>query len=123
MDSSKNQSFATRLGFAISGLKAGFRTEHSLRTQGLAMALLCIVLLVIRPSAIWWALGFLTSAVVIAAEFFNTALEQLADHLHPGQHIRIRAVKDSAAAAVLVVALGAVAVFAALLGAWVAGRC
>ena len=115
MRSNKNQPFARRLGFALAGLQAGFRTESSLRTQALAFALLCVALWILRASAVWWAIGFLASAAVLAAEFFNTALERLADHLHPAEHDSIRAVKDSAAAAVLIVALGAVAAFVALL--------
>ncbi len=122
MGTRKNQPFARRLRFALAGLRSGFRTERSLRAHGLALAGVCLVLVVLRPAPVWWALGLLTAAVVIAAEFFNTALEQLADHLHPAQHIRIRAVKDSAAAAVLVVAAGAVAVLAALVAAWLRGR-
>jgi diacylglycerol kinase (ATP) len=44
---------------------------------------------------------------VIAAELINTALEHLADHLHPEQHPRIKIVKDCAAAAVLILSIGA----------------
>ena len=68
----------------------------------------------LRPAAVWWALVALVSSAVIAAELFNTALEHLADHLHPEQHAKIRAVKDCAAAAVLVLAIGALVVAAAL---------
>jgi undecaprenol kinase len=45
---------------------------------------------------------------------FNTAIEHLADHLHPEIHPHIRTVKDCAAAAVLIASLGAVAVAVAL---------
>ena len=43
-----------------------------------------------------------------AAELLNTALEHLADRLHPEQHPTIQAAKDCAAAAVLVASLAAV---------------
>lgn len=95
-------------------MRGGFRAGFSLRAHGLALAALCGVLLARRLAPLWWAPGLLAAAV-IAAELFNTALEQLADHLHPGEHIRTRAVKDSAAAALPVVAAGAVAILAALL--------
>jgi len=52
---------------------------------------------------------------VLAAELFNTAIELLADELHPHDSPRIRIVKDCAAAAVLVTVLGALIVGAALL--------
>ena len=71
-------------------------------------------LLKLRPSWGWWALCGLASAGVIAAELLNTAIEQLADHLHPELHPSIRLVKDCAAAAVLVAVLGALGVAFAL---------
>jgi diacylglycerol kinase (ATP) len=52
---------------------------------------------------------------VLAAELLNTAVEHLADHLHPELHPHIKAVKDCAAAAVLIASLGALAVAIALL--------
>ena len=60
-------------------------------------------------------LAALGSALVLAAELFNTAIERLADHLHPQLHPEIRIVKDCAAAAVLCVSLGAIGVAIALL--------
>jgi diacylglycerol kinase (ATP) len=55
----------------------------------------------------------LTVVLVLAVELVNTAIEGLADHLHPEQHPSIKVVKDCAAAAVLVAALGALGVAAA----------
>jgi diacylglycerol kinase (ATP) len=55
----------------------------------------------------------LTIGFVLAGEIFNTAIEVLADHLHPEQHPAIRAVKDCAAGAVLVASIAALAVAAA----------
>ena len=57
----------------------------------------------------------LDASAVIAAELFNTAIENLADHLHPEIHPSIRMVKDCAAGAVLVASAGALAVGIALL--------
>jgi diacylglycerol kinase (ATP) len=102
------------MGFALTGFAEALRSEHSLRFHLVAMVLALIVLLVFRPEPVWWALVALTSATVLAAELLNTALERLADHLHPEQHEQIRAVKDFAAAAVLVSSAGAVVVAAAL---------
>jgi diacylglycerol kinase (ATP) len=56
----------------------------------------------------------LASAAVVAAELLNTAIEQLADELHPHDSPGIRIVKDCAAAGVLVAALGALGVAVAL---------
>jgi diacylglycerol kinase (ATP) len=110
MSSSKNQSFRARLGFACAGILAGLRSEHSLRWQFLALVGILIVLLIFQPGAFWYALVALSSAGVIAAELFNTALEHLADHLHPQLHPNIKIVKDCAAGAVLIASLGALSV-------------
>ncbi|MBV8307651.1 MAG: diacylglycerol kinase [Gammaproteobacteria bacterium] len=90
------------------------RSEASLRLQALAGVAALGVLLVLRPPAVWWALVLLASAAVVAAELFNTAIENLADVLHPQQSPGVRVVKDCAAAGVLVAVLGALGVAAAL---------
>lgn len=110
----KNQPFARRLTHALAGLRHALRTENSLRLQGLALLGIGIVLAVTRPGALWTALVLLAAAGVLATELVNTALEALADHLHPEQHPQIGFVKDCAAAAVLVASGGALAVGLAL---------
>jgi undecaprenol kinase len=114
MSSLKNQRFLVRLRFAVAGFVQCFRTERSLRTQVFALLLVVVALLFLRPAPLWWALVILTSAVTVAAELFNAALEKLADHLHPQLHPQIRIVKDYAAAAVLCVAFGATCIAIAL---------
>jgi undecaprenol kinase len=110
----KNLSFARRLRFALAGLTHALRAERSLRTQAVVFVLVVVALAVLRPAPVWWALVLLASAAVLAAELFNTAIEHLADHLHPEVHPSIRIVKDCAAAAVLLTAVGAVGVAVAL---------
>jgi undecaprenol kinase len=110
----KNQSMGKRMRNAVSGLCAAWAAERSLRIHALALLIVVIALATLRPGPGWTALVLAASAAVIAAELFNTALEALADHLHPELHPKIRVVKDCAAAAVLVTALGAVAVAGAL---------
>jgi undecaprenol kinase len=110
----KNQAFHVRLRFAWTGLIQGLRLERSLRFHAATFVLIVVVLLVLRPGPFWWALVILASVGVFAAELFNTAIEHLADHLHPDVHTQIRIVKDCAAAAVLVTVLGALAVALAL---------
>jgi len=111
----KNQSFPRRLRRAVEGLVHAVRSEHSLKLQLAVFVGVLVALAILRPGPIWWALVLLASAAVIAAELFNTAIEHLADHLHPALHPQIRIVKDCAAAGVLIAVLGALAVAAALL--------
>jgi undecaprenol kinase len=114
-DAVKNQPFLRRLGFALNGLAATLRTESSFKTHLVAAVVVVLALLWLRPAPLWWALVALAVALVLAAELANTAIERLADRLHPDQHPDIKLVKDCMAGAVLVASLGAVAVAAALL--------
>jgi diacylglycerol kinase len=63
-----------------------------------------------------WAVLALTIAVVLAAEAVNTALEAVVDMISPEFSERARIAKDAAAGAVLLAALGAVAVGLLILG-------
>jgi len=102
------------MGYALSGLLYGLRTERSVRFEAFVLVLVVVALVMFRPAPIWWAAAALASAAVLAAEFLNTAIEALADHLSPELHPRIRVVKDCAAAAVFVSVIGALVVGAAL---------
>jgi diacylglycerol kinase (ATP) len=111
----KNRSFAARVGFALGGIVHALRAEHSFRTQAVAAVAVVVAMLWLRPAAIWWAVIGLTCAAVLAVELLNTAIEHLADHLHPDLHPSIKIVKDLGAAAVLILSIGALVVAAALL--------
>lgn len=104
----KNSPLRQRFGYAWAGIRAAWRNEHSLRIQAAMAAVVVLVMAWLRPGLIWWALvgGMIT--LILAMELLNTAIEQLADHLHPDEHPRIKLVKDCAAAAVLLLSLGAV---------------
>jgi diacylglycerol kinase (ATP) len=115
MAHSKNRSFPARLGFALSGIVQGLRSERSLRTQFFAALAVLALLAWRRPEPVWWALCALATGGVLAAELINTALERLADHLHPGLHDEVRIAKDCAAGGVLLASLAALGVAAALL--------
>ena len=111
----KGKDFMSRLGFALSGLSAAFRSEPSFRFQVLAVCAAIITALWLRPSAVWLALLVVMSALVLAAELVNTALEHALDGLHPEQANFVRIAKDCAAASVLVLSLAAVAVYLLML--------
>lgn len=111
----KNQSFYKRMTFAMEGIVSAWRMEASFRLQGCAAVAVIVVLAWSRPAAIWWALLLLNCSLVLAAELFNTAIEQLIDHLHPELHPSIKIAKDCAAGAVLMLSLSAVCVFVAFL--------
>jgi len=106
----KNGNIRKRLGFALAGWRLAYAQERSLRTHVLFAIAALIALVVMQPPAIWWALVAVVSGLVIATELMNTALERLTDHIHPAIHPSIKAVKDIAAAAVLVASCAALVV-------------
>ncbi|HMA13015.1 MAG TPA: diacylglycerol kinase [Steroidobacteraceae bacterium] len=108
----KGQSLFRRLGFALAGLRWALLREASFRTHLLAAAVVLATLVAVRPSAAWWAIGLMAVGMVLVAELINSALETLADRLHPEQHPEIRIAKDLAAAAVLVASVIALIVAA-----------
>lgn len=110
----KNQPFAARLRFALRGIASALRSEASFRTQAVVLLAVLVALGLLRPEPLWWALVALAGAAVLSAELLNTAIEELADLLHPDAHPRLKVVKDCAAAAVLIAVLGALGVGFAL---------
>mgnify|MGYP003503835842 FL=1 len=64
----------------------------------------------LRGSGIEWAVLCLTIGSVMAAEAFNSAIEQLTDMVSPDFNPKAGLVKDLAAGAVTLVAISAVAV-------------
>jgi undecaprenol kinase len=118
----KNQSFRSRLGFAVQGVRSGWRHESSFRLQCMASLAVLLVLLWFRPAAVWWALLLMNCGMVLAAELFNTALEHTLDHLSPERHAAVELAKDCSAGAVLLLSLTAGGSFVAfLLAQWSAG--
>lgn len=104
-----------RVGFSLAGIRYAFRHERSFRTHLLAVAFVGGAILLLRPPLIWQALLWAMVALVLAAELFNSALEAALDALHPDEAEFVRNAKDCAAAAVLILSLAAVAVFALML--------
>ena len=110
----KNQTFLRRLAFALTGLRTDVAHREQLqdarrRRRGRRSARCCGS----SRGRCGGRSSRLTVAFVLAAEIVNTALEGLADHLHPEQHPAIKAVKDCAAGAVLVASVAALGVAAA----------
>jgi diacylglycerol kinase (ATP) len=101
----KNRPLHERVGFAIEGWRTGWRREKSFRTQVAMGGVALLALIALRPAPVWWALLFLVVALILAFELINAALEAVVDHLHPDIHPEIKAIKDMAAGAVLLLSV------------------
>lgn len=95
---------------AFSGLVAIARTEPNLKIHLGIFILVVIAGFVLDISLYSWISISLVSGLVLTAECFNTAVEQLSDALKPDYDPGIKKAKDIAAAGVLVSAIISVAV-------------
>jgi diacylglycerol kinase len=93
--------------FAAQGFRIAFREEHNFRFQigiGIATVLLGWY---VGLSAIEWFFVISAIGLVLSAELFNTALEELCDMLRQTHDPHVAKIKDVSAAAVSVAALTA----------------
>ncbi|GEP06244.1 diacylglycerol kinase [Methylobacterium oxalidis] len=80
------------------GLVHGARTERAVR-QELLLLVLGVPVALVLGATLWVRVALVASLLLmLAAEFLNTAIEKLCDHLHPDRHPRIGVVKDLASA-------------------------
>jgi len=92
---------------ALRGMARLVRTQPNARLHLVATLLVCAAGIYFGLERTEWLWVTVAIVLVWSAEAFNTALEELADALHPQQHPGIGRAKDVAAAAVLIAALGA----------------
>lgn len=117
----KNRRLHHRAGFAISGFLGALRHEHSFRTEVVLAAIAICILIAVRPPLVWAALVIVVIALALAFELLNSAIEHLADHLHPKIAPQIKTVKDMSSAAVLVANGCAFVIVALAVWAWFNG--
>lgn len=80
------------------GLVYAARTERAVRLE-LALFVLGVPAALILGASLWVRVALVASLILmLCAEFLNTAIEKLCDHLHPSRHRRIGIVKDLASA-------------------------
>lgn len=103
-------SLAASLSFALAGLRVLVRTQKHFRIHLLVTLLVTALGCLVRLTCTEWLAVMIVIGGVLASEGFNTAIELLADAVHPGRHPLIGQAKDVAAAAVLLAALTAVVV-------------
>ena len=103
---------------AFRGIWRTLKAERNMRLHLTAVCYVTALGFLAELDAPRWAAILLCFGAVIAAELFNTALENLCDAVHPDKHPKIGAAKDAAAGAVLVLAIASVGVAIAAFGPW-----
>ena len=109
---SRYQSF----GHAFRGWWYVLRTQRNAWIHTVIATLVFIVSAWLKISRQEWAIIILTSAMVFAAEFINTAIEAVVDLASPEKHPLAKVGKDVGAAAVLISALAAILIGLLILG-------
>ena len=98
------------LGFALKGAVKLATTEHSVMVQSSIAVLLVIAGFYFEISREEWMFQTLAIGLVLAIEGLNTAVEKVADFIHPEFHEKIGFIKDIAAGAVFFAALTAITI-------------
>lgn len=96
--------------FAIKGAYKLVTTEHSIMVQFSIALFLVFFGFYVGISRTEWMLQTLACGLVLGIEGLNTAVEKIADFIHPDYHKKIGFIKDIAAGAVCFAAVTAVAV-------------
>lgn len=105
--------------WAWAGIVRTVKCERNMRIHLAAVVYVTALGFLAKLDGPRWAAILLCFGAVLAAELFNTALENLCDAVHPEQHPKIGFAKDAAAGAVLVMSLAAVGVAVAVFGPWI----
>ncbi len=95
---------------AFRGMFYVFRTQRNAKIHLAASLVVVGAGVWLRLGPLEWVMLVLTISLVFAMEMANTALESLADAVCTTRHPLVGIAKDVAAGAVLVTAIGAVAV-------------
>jgi diacylglycerol kinase (ATP) len=105
--------FTGRLKSMVFALKGAFKlitTEHSVMVQSSLAVLMTVAGFYFEITRVEWMMQILVFGLVLSIEGLNTAVEKVADFIHPEYHERIGFIKDIAAGAVFFAALTAIAI-------------
>lgn len=101
----KDENFFTgRLKSVVFATKGAFKlltTEHSIITQCIMALVLILAGFYFQISRIDWMFQVFAIGLILSIEGLNTAVEKIADFVHPDFHEKIGSIKDIAAGAVL----------------------
>jgi len=115
MEFERDKTFLTgrfkSVGFAFKGAIKLISTEHSIMVQTSVAVLLVIAGFYFDISHEEWLIQTLAIGLVLGIEGINTAVEKVADFIHPEFHERIGFIKDISAGAVFFAAMAALAIF------------
>ena len=114
MEFQKDNSFFSgrvkSVSFAVKGAVKLITTEHSIMVQFCIGIIMTILGFFMHITATEWLFQTLAIGLVLSVEGLNTAIEKIADFIHPNYHEKIGFIKDIAAGAVFFAAMTAIVI-------------
>lgn len=96
--------------FAFKGAVKLITTEHSVMVQSSLAVAMIIAGFYFEITKTEWMFQIFAFGLVLSVEGLNTAVEKIADFIHPDYHERIGFIKDIAAGAVFFAAMTAITI-------------
>ena len=92
-------------GYAFKGIYIATADQLNIKIHFLAVLIVTIAGIYFRITATEWCLVVICYGMVLTAELFNSAIENLVDLVSPDYHLLAGKVKDISAGAVLISAI------------------
>ncbi|MDG1730940.1 MAG: diacylglycerol kinase family protein [Algibacter sp.] len=104
----KESFFINRLksvGYAFKGALLLLKTEGSIKIQFVIALIVTAAGFYYNISAMEWIVQLLAIGLVMSIEAINTAIEEIANFIHPERHDKIGLIKDIAAGGVFIASI------------------
>jgi diacylglycerol kinase (ATP) len=88
------------LRHTLGGFREGLKTEAAIKQEAALLVIALPVAFFVATNVWTWVALIGSLILLLAAEFLNTAIERLCNHLHPEKHDAIKVTKDLASAGV-----------------------
>lgn len=114
MEGRKESLFVNRIKsvrYAFKGAYFLVKTETSLKIQFIIAIIVIAGGIYYNISLTEWVVQFLAIGMVMSVEAINTAIEEIANFIHPEFHVKIGLIKDISAGAVFIASI-----FASIVG-------
>lgn len=98
------------VNYAFKGLMVLIKTENSIKLQLIIASVVTIAGIYFNISTTEWLIQIIMIAMVMSVEGVNTAIEYMADFIHPEHHPKIGLIKDIGAGAVFIASIAAIIV-------------
>lgn len=104
------------VGYAFKGMLILIKTEASIKIQLIIALVVTIAGFYFEISKTEWMAQIIIIGLVMSVEGVNTAVEYIADFVHPEHHKKIGLIKDVAAGAVFIAAIVAIIIAGLIYG-------